>query len=458
MLGSSAAKPQWFAGLLVGFVFFVPLLVGSLIDQSALAPTAAIVAVFLIVAAPSNTWFSRRVVGLLVGWICMVGIVFVAGYASRTTLSAALVIAVLGFASPFMGQLKPTGAVFATILVPLGFTFLAIPTTNSIEVLHLVLAGAIGGLWAIVVFVVATRLRRELLLRDAVAEVFSCLARYVLDPSTTRRVEFDETFDLAVEASSEPLVMSSETANRLGETRRLLAQAKIIQVEVESSSGNGVSPDQSEADWPIEVALALREQRDVPWAPQESAESEIKTILDSTWQAKAFGSIVRHNLDWKSPVMREGARYAIALFVAGLIAGVSGIAEGWWVVLTVAVVLKGGLDETVSVIWRRLLGTLVGVALAAILVTLLQHRVIPAIIVTSILLAVAIGVQKINYAYWVALVTPVVVVLVSQASSGSVLELAAWRVLDTFIGLAVVIAASYLLWPQRSTDSEQVTC
>ncbi|MGH3629105.1 MAG: FUSC family protein, partial [Sciscionella sp.] len=136
---------------------------------------------------------------------------------------------------------------------------------------------------------------------------------------------------------------------------------------------------------------------------------------------------------------------AVALLAVHLLA----LQRPYWVMLTVAIVLKPDFG---SVFARGVLrggGTVVGVLLGTGILALHPRGFVLVLIVAVIAAILPVG-QARNYGMFATFLTPLVIILLDLAKpGGSSLVLA--RLLDTLLGCAIVLIVGYLLWPGGRT-------
>jgi uncharacterized membrane protein YccC len=139
-------------------------------------------------------------------------------------------------------------------------------------------------------------------------------------------------------------------------------------------------------------------------------------------------------------------RLALCMAVAEVVRQHLTLPRPYWVVLTVAIVLKPDFGSVFTRAVQRGGGTLLGVLLgSAILLVLPRNAWI------LLAMAVAAGVlpwaRGANYGVFSVFLTPLVIFLLDLAApAGGGLVRA--RLLDTLIGCAIVLVLGYLLWPQ----------
>lgn len=155
---------------------------------------------------------------------------------------------------------------------------------------------------------------------------------------------------------------------------------------------------------------------------------------------------LRAALTWRSPVMRHAARTTAAMACAYLLAHLlPWTAHPQWLLMTVAVVLRGNLEQTLARRDARVIGTLAGCLMATAL--LATH---PGGGVVLLILAVALSIAH-AYAlvdYRIASMAGAVMALLQvHAAQGHPLHLAAMeRLGDTLVGAGLAWGFSYL-WP-----------
>ena len=165
-------------------------------------------------------------------------------------------------------------------------------------------------------------------------------------------------------------------------------------------------------------------------------------VSPTTWSWQPFFALWR----WDAPPLRHALRAALAIGTAYAI----GLALPWgthdyWILLTIVVVLRGSLAQTLERRNLRVAGTLVGCLLAAALLTMHMHPLVVLMLVTlAQALAHAFAIKR----YLVTAVAATVLGLLqahmlhSGVSPGfDVLE----RVADTLLGAAIAWAFSYVL-------------
>ena len=156
-------------------------------------------------------------------------------------------------------------------------------------------------------------------------------------------------------------------------------------------------------------------------------------------------AIVRANLRRDSPAFRHAVRLAIAVPASLAIATWLSLPRGYWLAFSVAVILKPDYSTLFDRGLGRVVGTLVGATLAAVVISELQ----PNLFWTSVLVA---AMAWAVYSTWAAsfsvamgFVTALVLTLLSTSlhdTIGTALD----RFIDVTLG-AVIAVVAYLVWP-----------
>ncbi|HYP90850.1 MAG TPA: FUSC family protein, partial [Polyangiaceae bacterium] len=167
---------------------------------------------------------------------------------------------------------------------------------------------------------------------------------------------------------------------------------------------------------------------------------------DDTWPLRAL----RPHLSLRSPVLRHALRSSLAFTSVYLFAyALPWTARPYWMLLSVAVVLRGTLDDTLSRRNSRVLGTAIGCVLVTLLVPLVAE---PALKLTFVG-AVGVAHAFVNVRYLLtAIAATVMALLQAHFASPTTVPLVVERLLDTVIGALFAWGFSYVLpsWERRT--------
>ncbi|EFH89286.1 FUSC family protein [Ktedonobacter racemifer] len=158
-------------------------------------------------------------------------------------------------------------------------------------------------------------------------------------------------------------------------------------------------------------------------------------------------SNLRANLTLQSSAFRHALRLGIALSLATALYLVFHLSadRGYWIPLTVMLVLRSDFITTFTRGIARLLGTMLGAVLTTLLVVFLQPSQPMLVAIITIAAYLMYSTLPANYAIFSAAVAMAVVFLDSFTTSQTVMT-AAYRAIDTAIGGALALLI-YALWP-----------
>ncbi|HEX8740965.1 MAG TPA: FUSC family membrane protein [Casimicrobiaceae bacterium] len=169
-------------------------------------------------------------------------------------------------------------------------------------------------------------------------------------------------------------------------------------------------------------------------------------VARDSWSIRAFGA----HLTLRSPVLRLALRMGLALGVAYLVARLMPWgAHPAWVVLSVAVVLRGSLDQTLARRNARVLGTLIGCLVVVLLFEVRSAGVLNLVFIVSVAIAHAfVGIY-----YMVTAIAATVMALIQQHLADPHGGFAIGeRIADTLLGALLAWGFSYVLpsWERRT--------
>jgi uncharacterized membrane protein YccC len=221
----------------------------------------------------------------------------------------------------------------------------------------------------------------------------------------------------------------------------LAARLADVQVPAEDSRTHLVSALQSRVGHMLDdiSAMVARQARtddvDSPWTPEKLA----PFVSPEGWPLAAL----KPHLTLQSGVLRHALRSAIALSLAyALGAALPWAAHPFWLMLSVAVVLRGNLEQTLSRRNGRIIGTVQG----CLLVMLLAHVSWMPLLSLCFIAAVGTAHAYVNRRYQVAATAATLMALLqplmlAPGSSPAVVE----RLADTLIGAGLAWLFSFVL-------------
>ncbi len=156
-------------------------------------------------------------------------------------------------------------------------------------------------------------------------------------------------------------------------------------------------------------------------------------------------AIFRANITLRSTAFRHAIRLGVVLIIASMLYRFTPLERSYWIPMTALLVLRPDFTTTFSRGVTRLVGTVLGAASAALLLTLAMPSNGTLVLIEAFVTFFAFALLSVNYGLFSFFVTIEVIILLSFVDHHSV-EIGFFRVVDTVIGGALALLA-YLLWP-----------
>lgn len=322
------------------------------------------------------------------------------------------------------------------------------PLTEAINNLQILLHGAHRARGMAmdafrVLAAVAERLRIELLALTDLREQFSLtLNQQRIEQLLTRSADVLDAIADALRNGAAPLY---------AETLLLNYQAVLPKMIAARDSGQGVrnTPLMHIA---CARAIGLGGQlraaiRNANYAGSrgELAAQEVELRLPQALQPGNPLATLRANLSLSSIACRHALRCATCLALAISVERMSGLTHGYWIPMTLAIVLKPDFGGTFIFALLRVIGTLVGLLLATALVHFAFGDIWERILLLGLLCFAFRELAAMHYGIAIAMLTGLIVVLLSllgEAAGDTMLA----RGIGTIAGSALALLA-YALWP-----------
>ncbi|MQS13721.1 hypothetical protein F7Q99_15950 [Streptomyces kaniharaensis] len=145
--------------------------------------------------------------------------------------------------------------------------------------------------------------------------------------------------------------------------------------------------------------------------------------------------------------VRYGLRVALCIAIGQAVSANYQLSKSYWLPMTIAFVLKPDLGSVFLRAVSRSVGTVLGVALTAIVVGVTTNEWILTA-VAALCVALLPYATAAHYGLNTVVITPMALVLIQLGGQSSAAEF--WpRVLDTALASAIVLLFGYLLWPER---------
>jgi uncharacterized membrane protein (TIGR01666 family) len=156
--------------------------------------------------------------------------------------------------------------------------------------------------------------------------------------------------------------------------------------------------------------------------------------------------LFKDNLTLNSSTFRFSLRVAIVMLIGYLIAQFLPLGHhSYWILLTILVILKPGFSLTKQRNYQRVIGTITGGIVGALVVIYVKDEA-PRFILLMLFMIAAYSFQRLNYIVSVLFMTPYVLIMFSFIGLGN-LSVARERIFDTFVGSIIAFTSSYLVFP-----------
>ena len=173
----------------------------------------------------------------------------------------------------------------------------------------------------------------------------------------------------------------------------------------------------------------------------------------SNWRQALSADLLalRASAGTSSQFGRHAIRLAVVAALGVIIDQASGLPHGYWIVLTVLIVLRPDYSSTIYRGFQRAVGTVIGAGLGVATALLLHVGPAALVAAVGVTMTIAYATVAVNYLLFAVFLTDFVVLLL--ALLGETAEhTAAARLIGTGIG-AVLALIGYLVWPSWESES-----
>lgn len=169
---------------------------------------------------------------------------------------------------------------------------------------------------------------------------------------------------------------------------------------------------------------------------------EIEKFL--TPQNYRLGTLIE-NMSFSSTTFRHSLRLSLTILIGFVIGKLLPLQNGYWILLTIVVIMRPGYGLTKQRSFERIFGTIIGGIIAfGVLYFVHNHYVLGTLSVIAMILGFTYS--QINYKIGATFVT-IYVVLIFGMLTPNVTEVVQYRILDTLLGAVLAFLANYFLWP-----------
>ncbi|MEV7355721.1 FUSC family protein [Kitasatospora sp. NPDC091276] len=301
----------------------------------------------------------------------------------------------------------------------------------------------------------------------ALAAVYEAFGRTLADLGTPQGAASRQVLTARLNQLQDLLPRPHRPGSESARTVRLRRMYEAALAATEAATGllwawRPVPPEVAEV--PLRLADAVRRGGGEVAVPQWQPDTPSRQALDVALRAAAdtvagreaeVGTAPAPPPDpWRLRVrllsrgsVRYGLRVALCIAVGSAVTASYPLSKSYWVPMTIAFVLKPDLGSVFLRAVSRSVGTVLGVAVTAAVVSLTTDAwVLTAI--AAFCVALLPYATAAHYGLNTVAMTPMALILLQLGGQSSAAEF--WpRVLDTVLASAIVLLFGYLLWPER---------
>ncbi len=163
---------------------------------------------------------------------------------------------------------------------------------------------------------------------------------------------------------------------------------------------------------------------------------------------KTFRGQITAQFYGDSPILRHAARLAAAAAIGTLIARTTGMGHGYWIALTVLIVLRPETAHTYTRCISRIIGNTAGIAAATVVTVMVHPTGVYAAILAVLFVGVAYAVSGLGYVPLSAALAAAIVFLIDIAGTADGATMSQ-RIVATLLGGGLAVA-SHVILPDRS--------
>ncbi|MBJ7881056.1 FUSC family protein [Gelidibacter salicanalis] len=156
-------------------------------------------------------------------------------------------------------------------------------------------------------------------------------------------------------------------------------------------------------------------------------------------------NVILQNFSLNSTLFRHALRFTVAMVFAFILGTLLDIRNTYWILLTIIVIMRPNYGLTKERSKDRIVGTLIGAAIAVGIVLLTQNVIIYAVL-AIISLTLAFSLVQQNYKSSAVFIT-INIVFVYSLINPDAFQVIQYRVIDTILGASIAVIANYMLWP-----------
>jgi uncharacterized membrane protein YccC len=164
---------------------------------------------------------------------------------------------------------------------------------------------------------------------------------------------------------------------------------------------------------------------------------------------RSWWLVVRSQLNWSSPWLRNALRSALGLGLAVLVVQLAGLDRGFWVLLGVISILRFDSVGTRKFAWQALAGTIIGVVATTVFLEFVgtQEWLLWTVLPVMVFIA-AWGGTALNFPVGQAAFTSFVLIGLGIADWPPKLATGLVRIEDILVGAVIAVLVALIMWPR----------
>lgn len=163
-------------------------------------------------------------------------------------------------------------------------------------------------------------------------------------------------------------------------------------------------------------------------------------------------SLFFNNLHFESNIFRHSVRVALALLVGYIVSLFFKVDHGYWILLTIVVILKPAYALSKRRNSDRLIGTALGIVIGLLVLFFIKNTT-ALLVIMIIFMAGSYMFIRTNYFLTVLLMTPYIIIFFHYLYPANVSQIMLERIIDTAIGSVIAFFASLFLIPAWERNS-----
>jgi uncharacterized membrane protein YccC len=201
---------------------------------------------------------------------------------------------------------------------------------------------------------------------------------------------------------------------------------------------------------PIEQLQYTAKSAKLLTEPSNTSQRHAEPLLLIKTERQSLLNLLKENCTLESAIFRHALRLGVSLSIGVILYSITNLPMGYWVTLTIMLVLKPNLGATFQRFFQRVGGTILGAVLAAIILLAIASKPILDIIIV-IMVFFGVALIGFNYGYSVVFLS-IFILLITDTSSSTGWQFAEVRVLNTLIGAGLAFGSHYFIWPNWERD------